>query len=111
MLFRSPDSRSLEPTLDAIAATMASESARQAPRRLDGTRATLPPEREGGNGVVYASLVGGPMSEAFLIRMGSISGVVLLSSLLLVWGLYAVLSRSKRIFEAQEAAGEEVLPA
>ncbi len=108
LLLSGPDARGLEPTLDAVAAAMASESARQAPRRLDGTRATLPAEREGARGVLYASLVGGPMSEALLIRMGSISGVVLLSSLLLVWVLYAVLSRSKRIFEAQEAAGEEV---
>ena len=108
LLLSGPDARVLERTLDVVAAAMAAESARQAPRRLDGTRATLPAEREGTRGVSYASLVGGPMSEAFLIRMGSISGVVLLSSLLLIWGLYAVLSRSKRIFEAQEAAGEEV---
>ena len=100
------DTRRLEPTLDAIATTMASESARQAPRRPDGARATLPTERLTGRGVAYASVVGGGMGEAALIRMGGITASVFLASLLLIGALYAFLSRAKRIFEAQEAAEE-----
>ncbi|MAC18534.1 MAG: hypothetical protein CMJ23_02445 [Phycisphaerae bacterium] len=102
------DTRRLEPTLDAIATTMASESARQAPRRQDGARATLPTERLTGRGVAYASVVGGGMGEAALIRMGGITASVFLASLLLIGVLYAFLSRAKRIFEAQEAVEESV---
>lgn len=105
------DTRRLEPTLDAIATTMASESARQAPRRQDGARATLPTERLTGRGVAYASVVGGGMGEAALIRMGGITASVFLASLLLIGVLYGFLSRAKRIFEAQEAVEEPAVNA
>ncbi len=95
------DARTLEPTLDAIATTMASESARQAPRRIDGARATLPTERVTGGGLGYAMLVSGPYGQDALLRMGAIAGGVFAGCVLFVLLVYGVLSRSKRIFEAQ----------
>ena len=111
LVLSGPDTRRLEPTLDAIATTMASESARHAPRRKDGARATLPTERLTGRGVAYASVVGGGLSDATLLRMGGITASIFLAALLLIGVLYVFLSRSKRIFEAQEAAEESAIDA
>ena len=94
------DSRTLEPVLDAVATTMASESARQAPRRIDGARATLPTERATAGGLGYATLVAGPYGKEALVRMGTIAGGVFAGCTLLVLVVYGVLSRSKRVFEA-----------
>ncbi len=94
------DSRTLEPVLDAVATTMASESARQAPRRIDGARATLPTERVTAGGLGYATLVAGPYGRDALIRMGTIGGGVFAGCTLLVLVVYGLLSRSKRVFEA-----------
>ncbi len=94
------DSRTLEPVLDAVATTMASESARQAPRRIDGARATLPTERATAGGLGYATLVAGPYGKDALVRMGTIAGGVFAGCTLLVLVVYGVLSRSKRVFEA-----------
>ncbi len=100
------DARTLEPVLDAVATTMASESARQAPRRIDGARATLPTERATAGGLGYATLVSGPYGKDALIRMGTIAGGVFGGCTLLVLVVYGVLSRSKRVFEAN-ADGED----
>ncbi len=94
------DSRTLESVLDAVATTMASESARQAPRRVDGARATLPTERATAGGLGYATLVAGPYGQEALVRMGTIAGGVFAGCTLLVLVVYGLLSRSKRVFEA-----------
>jgi chromosome segregation ATPase len=100
------DARTLEPVLDAVATTMASESARQAPRRIDGARATLPTERATAGGLGYATLVAGPYGPDALTRMGMIAGGVFAGCTLFVLLVYGVLSRSKRVFEAN-ADGED----
>jgi hypothetical protein len=100
------DARTLEPVLDAVATTMASESARQAPRRIDGARATLPTERATAGGLGYATLVAGPYGPDALTRMGMIAGGVFAGCTLFVLLVYGVLSRSKRVFEA-DADGED----
>jgi hypothetical protein len=94
------DRRLLTPTLDAVAMTMASESARQAPRRDDGARASLNGEQTGGG---YASLIGGAVSAEVLIFTGLIAGAALVTSLLLVGLVYLVLARAKRVFEEAES--------
>lgn len=100
LVLSGPDFRTLEPVLDAVATSMASESARQVPRRMDGARATLPTERMTGGGLGYATLVSGPYGTDALLRMGGIAGGVFAVCGLLVFTVYALLSRSKRVFEA-----------
>lgn len=106
LALRGDDARVLAPTLDAVASTMASESARQAPRRIDGARATLPTERATSGGVGYATLVAGPLGPETLTRMGIIAGSVFGAAMLLILVTYGMLSRSKRVFEASEG-GED----
>ena len=103
LLLSGGDARVLEPTLDVIATSLASESARQAPRRKDGARATLPTERATATGVGYATLVKGPYGSEAISRMAMIAGGVFAASLLLIGAFYGVLSRSKRVFEERES--------
>ncbi|MCP4834931.1 MAG: hypothetical protein GY895_09215 [Phycisphaera sp.] len=103
LLLSGSDARVLEPTLDVIATSLASESARQAPRRKDGARATLPTERATATGVGYATLVKGPYGSEAISRMAMIAGGVFAASVLLIVGFYGLLSRSKRVFEEREA--------
>ncbi len=107
LALRGDDARVLSSTLDAVASTMASESARQAPRRIDGARATLPTERATNGGIGYATLVAGPLGSEALTRMGVIAGSVFGAAMLLILVTYGVLSRSKRVFEAAEG-GDDV---
>ena len=99
------DRRLLAPTLDAVAMTMASESARQAPRRDDGARASLNGQQKGSQEGGYASLIGGAVSAEVLTFTAMIAGAALAGSLLLVGLLYLVLTRAKRVFEEAEADG------
>lgn len=104
LLLTGDDARILEPTLDVIATSLASESARQAPRRKDGARATLPTERVTPTGVGYATLVKGPYGPEAMSRMAMIAGGVFAASVLLIGAFYGLLSRSKRVFEERESA-------
>ena len=99
------DRRLLAPTLDAVAMTMASESARQAPRRDDGARASLNGQQKGSQEGGYASLIGGAISAEVLTFTAMIAGAALAGSLLLVGLLYLILTRAKRVFEEAEADG------
>ena len=85
--------------------TMASESARQAPRRDDGARASLNGQQKGSQEGGYASLIGGAVSAEVLTFTAMIAGAALAGSLLLVGLLYLVLTRAKRVFEEAEADG------
>lgn len=107
LLLEGSDARTLEPTLDAIATAMASESARQAPRRIDGVRATLPTERANAGGTGFADLVEGRWNAPTLKRMGLIAGGVFAAAWVSILGIYLLLSRSKRVFEAREG-GEDL---
>ncbi|MBQ73019.1 MAG: hypothetical protein CMJ67_08970 [Planctomycetaceae bacterium] len=106
LLLTGDDSRVLEPTLDVIATSLASESARQSPRRKDGARATLPNERVTSSGVGYAALVKGPYDSETLGWMGMIAGGVFAASVLLIGIVYGFLSRAKRVFEERESIEE-----
>ena len=105
------DRRVLPGTLDAIATTMASESARQAPRRTDGARASLrgdqPTTADGG----YARLIGGQMPTKLLSLIGMIAGASIVASLLLIGVVYLTLSRAKRIFDASHDEDDGMLAA
>ena len=100
------DRRTVTPTLDAIAAAMVSESSRQAPRRTQGARATLPPERSDRVGGGYASPVDAAMDREMLLRGGLVAGGVFLCSMIVVGLVYSILSRSKRVFESRESGNE-----
>ena len=100
------DRRTVEPTLDAIATAMVSESSRQAPRREQGARATLPPERSLQAGGGYAARVDTTPDREMLLRGGLVGGGVFLTSLLLVGLVYSVLSRSKKVFENRESGND-----
>ena len=97
------DARVLEPTLDVIATSLASQSARLSPRRKDGARATLPTERVTSHGVGYATLVKSPWDSRALGWMAMIAGGFLGASILAIGIVYGLLSRSKRVFEEQES--------
>lgn len=102
------DARDLEATLDVVATSMASESARQAPRRVDRARATLPPERNAIGGAAYATLVQAPLDRDSLVLAGGIAGGVLAASVLAIGVVYAFLRRARRVFEEGEAAADAV---
>lgn len=100
------DRRTVEPTLDAIATAMVSESSRQAPRREQGARATLPQERPAALGGGYAASIERSPDPDMLIRGGAIAAGVFAASLILVGLVYSVLSRSKRVFESRESGND-----
>ena len=100
------DRRVVEPTLDAIATALVSESSRQAPRREQGARATLPAERSLQAGGGYAARVDTTPDREMLLRGGLVGGGVFLTSLLLVGLVYSVLSRSKKVFENRESGND-----
>lgn len=100
------DRRTVEPTLDAIATAMVSESSRQAPRREQGARATLPAERSVHAGGGYASTVNDAPDREMMIRSGVVAGGFFLCSLIVVGLVYSILSRSKRVFESRESGNE-----
>ncbi len=99
------DRRLLAPTLDAVATTMASESARQAPRRDDGARASLSGEQKANPDGGYATLIGGAISPDVLTFTGLIAGGALIMSLMMIGLVYLALSRAKRVFEESESGG------
>lgn len=105
------DRRVLPTTLDAIATTMASESARQAPRRADGARAALRGDQPSTTGGGYARLIGGEMPAKMLNLIGMIAGGAILASLLLIGVVYLTLSRAKRIFDASHDEDDAMIPA
>ncbi|MAB71267.1 MAG: hypothetical protein CMJ54_02040 [Planctomycetaceae bacterium] len=111
LVLEGPDRRVLPATLDAIATTMASESARQAPRRADGARASLRGDQPTTAGGGYARLMGGQMPAALLSLIGMIAGVSIVASLLLIGLVYLMLSRAKRIFDASHEEEEGVIAA
>ena len=106
LLLSGEDSRILEPTLDVIATSLASESARQSPRRKDGARAMLPTERVTSRGVGYATLVKGPHDSETLAWMAMIAGGVFGAAVLLIGIVYGFLARAKRVFEERESLEE-----
>ena len=99
------DRRLLAPTLDVVATTMASESARQAPRRDDGARASLKGDQSGSFEGGYAALIGGAVSAEVLTVTGLIAVGALVTSMLFVGLVYLVLARAKRVFEEAESEG------
>ncbi|RPG16448.1 MAG: hypothetical protein CBB69_008440 [Phycisphaera sp. TMED9] len=101
------DRRLLAPTLDAVATTMASESARQAPRRDDGARASLSGEQTANPDGGYATLIDGAISPDVLTFTGLIAGGALVMSLLMIGLVYLALARAKRVFEESESGGGE----
>lgn len=111
LVLEGADRRVLPSTLDAIATTMASESARQAPRRADGARASLrgdqPTTASGG----YARLIGGQMPTQLLSLIGMIAGAAIVTSMLLIGVVYLTLSRAKRIFDASHEEDEGMIAA
>ena len=111
LVLEGADRRVLPTTLDAIATTMASESARQAPRRADGARAALSGDQPTTAGGGYARLIGGEMPAALLSLIGMIAGASIVTSLLVIGLVYLTLSRSKRIFDASHDEDEGVIPA
>jgi hypothetical protein len=111
LVLEGPDRRLLPATLDAVATTMASESARQAPRRADGARASLRGDQPTTAGGGYARLMGGQMPAALLSLIGMIAGVSIVVSLLLIGLVYLMLSRAKRIFDASHEEDEGVIAA
>ena len=96
------DRRTVSNQLDVIATSMASESARQAPRREQSARAMIVGESKGTGRVAYASLVPGTIDKAFLTRYAMVSGVALAVALAIVGLVYLMLRRAKRIFEESE---------
>ena len=111
LVLEGADRRVLPSTLDAIATTMASESARQAPRRADGARASLRGDQPTTAGGGYARLIGGQMPSKLLSLIGMIAGASIVMSLLLVGLVYLTLSRAKRIFDASHDDDEGALAA
>ncbi|MAH66209.1 MAG: hypothetical protein CMJ27_07435 [Phycisphaerae bacterium] len=111
LVLEGADRRVLPGTLDAIATTMASESARQAPRRADAARAALRGDQPTTAGGGYARLIGGEMPPKLLSLIGMIAGVSIIASLLLIGLVYLTLSRAKRIFDASHDDDEGMIPA
>ena len=96
------DRRTLLDTLDVIATTMAGESSRQAPRREQSARASIVGERNAVGRTMYASLAPMNLDGAFFTRYGLVAGIGLGMALGMVWLVYGVLRRGKRVFEESE---------
>jgi hypothetical protein len=96
------DRRTLLDTLDVIATTMAGESSRQAPRREQSARASIVGERNAVGRTMYASLAPMSLDAAFFTRYGLVGGIGLVVALGMVWLVYGVLRRGKRVFEESE---------
>lgn len=96
------DRRTLVDTLDVVATTMAGESSRQAPRREQSARASIVGERNAVGRTMYASLAPMNLDAAFLTRYGLVAGIGLGMALGMVWLVYGVLRRGKRVFEESE---------
>ena len=106
LILEGDDKHILSSQLDVIATTMASESARQAPRREQSARAMIVGEKNSTGRVQYASLAPSMIDSAFLMRYGIVVGVGMTLALALAAGVYAVLRRAKRIFEESEMGFE-----
>lgn len=109
LVLKGDDRRILQSRLDVIATTMASESARQAPRREQSARAMIVGESTSTGQVHYASLTPREFNSEFMTRFGIVAGVGVAVALFLAFVVYAVLRRAKRIFEESEIGIEPEL--
>jgi hypothetical protein len=90
--------------LDVVAATVAAESFRTHGNRHDGAWATLAGERNEGGRLKWATINASPIKDERMKAAGPIFGAIFAVSLGLIAVVYTRLSKSKRVFEQDNAS-------